>query len=87
MSCTIKYANPYKKIPIAIGNPNQKLYSPQRTVKNILNLHFINRLKVHKIKVFQAQWIEHPPPKGRVARSIRAEGATISKSQILFNKF
>jgi hypothetical protein len=23
-----------------------------------------------------AQWIEHPPPKGRVARSIRAEGAT-----------
>ena len=23
---------------------------------------------------FVAQWIEHPPPKGRVARSIRAEG-------------
>ena len=36
MSCTIKYAKPYKKIPIAIGSPNQKLYSPQRTVKNIL---------------------------------------------------
>jgi hypothetical protein len=28
---------------------------------------------------FVAQWIEHPPPKGRVARSIRAEG-TISES-------
>ena len=22
-----------------------------------------------------AQWIEHPPPKGRVTRSIRVEGA------------
>ena len=26
---------------------------------------------------FVAQWIEHPPPKGRVARSIRAEGTTL----------
>jgi hypothetical protein len=27
---------------------------------------------------FVAQWIEHPPPKGRVARSIRAEGTIFS---------
>ena len=25
-----------------------------------------------------AQWIEHPPPKGRVTRSIRVEGANLS---------
>lgn len=24
-----------------------------------------------------AQWIEHPPPKGRVTRSIRVEGANL----------
>ena len=33
---------------------------------------------------FVAQWIEHPPPKGRVARSIRAEG-TILKITLLLS--
>ena len=27
------------------------------------------------INALVAQWIEHPPPKGRVTRSIRVEGA------------
>ena len=30
-----------------------------------------------------AQWIEHPPPKGRVTRSIRVEGANLIM-QVLF---
>ena len=28
------------------------------------------------IAALVAQWIEHPPPKGRVTRSIRVEGTT-----------
>ena len=30
------------------------------------------------ITALVAQWIEHPPPKGRVTRSIRVEGTTVS---------
>ena len=29
-----------------------------------------------------AQWIEHPPPKGRVTRSIRVEGATTLAARV-----
>ena len=36
-----------------------------------------------------AQWIEHPPPKGRVARSIRVEGTikSITYKNILVKIF
>lgn len=38
-----------------------------------------NRMNCEKIasalNALVAQWIEHPPPKGRVTRSIRVEGA------------
>ena len=33
-------------------------------------------LRLQRIFAFVAQGIEHPPPKGRVARSNRAEGTT-----------
>ena len=35
-------------------------------------------LRLQRIFAFVAQGIEHPPPKGRVARSNRAEGTNLS---------
>ena len=38
-------------------------------------MHLINYNRIFNF-AFVAQGIEHPPPKGRVARSNRAEGTT-----------
>ena len=41
----------------------------------ILRVKFCASVVSQIIIALVAQWIEHPPPKGRVTRSIRVEGA------------
>ncbi len=46
------------------------------------NLRFVDQQKSNKASV--AQWIEHPPPKGRVVGSIPTGGAKHKSKYIYF---
>ena len=45
------------------------------------NLRFVDQQKSNKASV--AQWIEHPPPKGRVVGSIPTGGANLKSSFLI----
>ena len=49
----------------------------------ILRVKFRASVVSQLIAALVAQWIEHPPPKGRVTRSIRVEGAIGQASSVL----